>query len=269
MARRKMRRKKSNLAQVLLILILTVFLVGIAVGIGYLYWQATVSNAPIDEVTLCPLDGPTSQTIALIDTTDPMPRITQAEVVSRLRDVTNSIEKGGLLQVRVLNEDPAKLQIIQSLCNPGSPEDINPLISNPERARKRWEERFSGPLETALDESLRGIEQNASPILSALQQIAAEQLSSDAQRSKKTKIIVVSDLIEHTAYYSHYREGTNYRDYENIAGTRFFSRLSGAEIEFWMISRDTRLDETALGTFWLKWTSKNGGVGHVERLMGQ
>lgn len=269
MARRRSRRRQSNSAQAILVVVLALVLVSMAGGVGYYYWRAISSNPEIDEATLCPISGPTSQTIALIDTTDPMPVVTQSEVLSRLKDVTSQLERGALFEVRVLNEDPSLTRVVQSLCNPGSPDEIDPLISNPDRARRRWEERFSGPIEVALANSMSGSAQSYSPILAAVQQIAAERLSTSSQRDIETRILVISDLIEHTDFYSHYTHGPRFADYERIAGARYFTRLYGSTLEFWMISRGTRVNETELGDFWLTWAEGNGGHARVVRMMGQ
>ncbi len=169
----------------------------------------------------------------------------------------------------MLNEDPQNIGRVSRLCNPGTGADLDPLIANPERARKRWADRFAGPVTDVLDTAMTGTEQNASPILAAIQQIAAELVSSDRQKAIPTHIVVVSDMLEHTDHYSHFHDGLDFASFQQKAGARYLTDLAGADIEFWMVQRDRPdIDPTALAQFWLLWAEASNGKGRVTRLMG-
>lgn len=272
MARRR-RRTSGAGGQIAAIAILAIVLVAVIGGIGWFWLRATEAFVPIDEASLCPKDGITAQTVVLLDTTDALSRVTQAEVLNRLTDLTADLPRGGLLDIRVLNEDPEKTKSVLSLCNPGAGDDVDPMIGNPDLAKRRWSDRFAGPVAEALDASVAGGAQNFSPILAALQQIAAERLTTRNQQSVPTQIVVISDMLEHTSYYSHFRDGrglSTFMDtYTEIAGTRYLTDLHGADVDFWMVMRDRPdIDVTELAEFWLQWADISHGRGHVVRLMG-
>ena len=268
MARRR-RRADAKAGQILAIAFLAVVLIAAIGGIGYFWLRANEAHVEIDTASLCPTKGIAAQTIVLLDTTDALARVTQAEVINRLDELTASLPRGGLIDIRVLDADPDKTKSILTLCNPGSGSDIDPMIGNAELARKRWDTRFAGPVAAALSASVSGGAQDASPILSALQQIAADRLSTKAQKAVPSRIVVVSDMLENTQYYSHFRDGLALQTYRNKAGQRYLTDLGGAEIDFWMVARDRPdIDLTALAEFWLEWADLSHGRGHVVRLMG-
>lgn len=273
MAARRRRRTSGAGGQIAAIVILGVVLIAVLTGIGWFWFRATGAFVEIDEATLCPTKGITAQTVVLLDTTDALSRVTQSEVLNKLNDLTASLPRGGLIDIRVLNADPDKTASILTLCNPGSGADIDPMIGNPDLAKRRWDDRFAGPVARALSASVSGGTQNFSPILAALQQIAAERLSTKAEQAVQTNIVVVSDMLEHTSYYSHFRDGrglSTYIDtYNEIAGARYLTDLHGADIDFWMVMRDRPdIDVTEIAEFWLQWADISHGRGHVVRLMG-
>jgi hypothetical protein len=266
---RTRRRTGGSGGQIALIVILSFVICAAIVGIGAFYFIAQRTYVPLEADTLCPKAGITSQTVVLLDTTDPLADVTKQEVLSRLGDASAGVPKGGLLQVWVLAADPAATKPALSLCNPGNGQDIDPVIGNPTLAKKRWGEKFEGPVEAAMNASVAGTEQHFSPILAGIQKIAAERLSSAALQQVPTTIIVVSDLLENTPYYSHFKDGLDFATFEAKAGARYLTQLHGAAVDFWMVQRARKdIDATALATFWLKWVDASGGKGQVERLMG-
>lgn len=256
-------------AQMAAIVALLVGIVGVVGGLGYLTLAANAQYVPVDKETLCPLSGVVAQTVILLDTTDALAEVTRSDALNKLTDVTAGIPKGGLLDVRVLNEDPGHIQRVISLCNPGDGKGLDPLIANPEMARKRWNERFDGPVREVLRDSVIGQEQNASPILAAIQQIAAELVSSNRQKAIPTRVVVISDMLEHTGHYSHFRDGLAFETYLDIAAERYLTDLSNADIDFWMVQRNRRdLAPEDIAQFWLTWADRSHGKGKVTRLMG-
>lgn len=270
MAGRRTRRGSGPpWGQIIAIGTVGVLIIGAISTITVLFLQAQRNYIPLDPKTLCPTAGIVAQTIVLLDTTDELPAVTQSQVLKRLSDVTKSIPRGGLLDIRVLNEDPTRTASIQRVCNPGDGSDIDPVTGNPTIALERWTKWFSGPVEDALAKSIGGSEQHFSPILAAVQQIAADRLSTARERSIPTEVIVVSDLLEHTEYYSHFRDGLSFETYVAKVGTRYLTDLAGAKVDFWMVQRDRKdIDPAALGEFWLRWADSSKGIGTVYRLMG-
>jgi hypothetical protein len=269
MARRRRRSGSGSGGQIAAIVALAVVIVGVSSGLVYLYLDATSHHVAIDPDSLCPEAGITAQTIVLLDTTDALAQVTRSQVLNQLGDVVAELPRGGLLDIRVLNEDPGKTERLVHLCNPGDGADLNGLTANPDLAKKRWHDRFEAPVAEKLDAAVAGGEQHASPIMAALQQIAAEQLSSKDQRAIPTRIVVVSDMLEHTPFYSMFRDGLDYDGFVAKAGARYLTDFAGAQVDLWLVQRDRPdIDPTAVAEFWLRWIDAEHGVGTVSRLAG-
>ena len=265
MARRRRSGRPSSLPGVAVLVVVGALVVAVFGGIGfYIYWT-TSHFEPIDDVTLCPKKGIVAQSIVLLDTTDAFAEVTRSDVLNKLDDLVKSVPKGGLLDVRILDENPGQIGRVVSLCNPGDGADA----PNPELARKKWEKGFAEPVRGSLDRAVSGTEQRYSPILAAIQQVAAELISSAHQKTIPTRVVVVSDLLENTSFYSMFHDGPSFEKFVTKAGARYLTDLAGADVEFWMVQRDRpAIDQTKLAEFWLRWTDASGGHGRVTRLMG-
>jgi hypothetical protein len=269
MARRRRRSAGGVGGQIAAIVALAVVIVGVSSSLVHLYLDATSHHVAVDPDSLCPQAGITAQTIVLLDTTDALAPVTRSQVLNQLDDVVAELPRGGLLDLRVLNEDPGRIERLVHLCNPGDGADLNGLTANPDLAKKRWRERFEAPVSDKLDAAVAGGAQDASPIMAALQQIAAEQLSNKDQRAIPTRIVVVSDMLEHTQFYSMFRDGLDYDGFVAKAGARYLTDFAGAKVDLWLVQRDRDdIDPTTLAEFWLRWIDAEHGTGTVSRLAG-
>ncbi|WP_055047829.1 hypothetical protein [Devosia sp. A16] len=243
----------------MLIAVLATALVVLLGGLVWLVLKARADYVPRDQATLCPLSGYTSQTLVLIDTTDAFAPVTQTQVLNKLRDVVTAIPKDGLLELQLLGADAARTRpAMPPLCNPGDGGDIDPITGNPELAKRRWQMQYAEKVEEALRSGVAGSTQDYSPIMEAIQQIAAEHLTSQHDRSIPSRLVVVSDMIQHTAGYSHYVDGLSSEAFAAKARNRLATDLAGAEVEFWMVRRPTqKVDAEQLGNFWLEWASNS------------
>jgi hypothetical protein len=240
-----------------LIVVLAATLILLVGALTWLVVKARADYVPRDQATLCPLSGYTSQTLILIDTTDALAPVTQTQVLNKLRDVVTSIPKDGLLELRLLGADATQTRLaMEPLCNPGDGSDIDPVTGNPEMAKRRWQTQYAERAEEALGGSVVGSEQDYSPIMEAIQQIAAEHLTSQHDRSIPSRLVVISDMIQHTVGYSHYVDGLSPEAFAAKGRNRLATDLAGAAVEFWMVRRATqRVDAEQLGSFWLEWAS--------------
>lgn len=249
---------------------LSLLLVGAICAFLYFLIEANARREPRDKDTLCLESGVlTAQVLVLLDTTDAIAPVTKTVLGLKLDDLVASVPKNALLDIRVLNEDPSQTRSVLSLCNPGDGSDIDPITGAPEMAKRRWQNDYRERVRAELDEAIEGTEQNFSPILEAIQSIAAERLSSAAQQKVPTTIVVISDMLEHTERYSHFRDGLDFATYLDKVGQRFNTDLSGAEIAFWMVQRDRPdIDPIKIVRFWEEWADKSNGYPRVSRLTG-
>jgi hypothetical protein len=258
MPRRRRGGGSNQTGQIVLAVVLSLVLLALVAGLIWMVMKARNEYVPRDQASLCPVAGYRSQTLVLIDTTDALAAVTQTQVLEKLEDLVAGIPNDGLLEIRLLNADPEESNAILKLCNPGDGSGIDPMTGNPELARQRWESGFSDKTQEALKEAVIGHEQDFSPILETIQRIAAERLTSQSDRAIPSRLVVVSDMIQHTDRYSHFRNGTSFEVFETLARDRLATDLAQADVEFWLVRRDIqRIQPEALGAFWLKWAEAN------------
>lgn len=239
-------------------------------GLGYLYFAAVNGQVERDEI-FCPKTGAKSQALILVDTSDSIADLTRNEIKQRLRDVAASTPVGGRITIRTLRPDMKRSDQIFDLCNPGDGSELNDITGNPERARKRWNEGFEGPLSDALERATGDQQSNTSPIMAAIQQYAVDRLVSKSGQETPTSVILVSDMFEHTADFSMYRQGADFAAFaSSSAAAKYDTNLQGADVELWLIARTKApADPDALVNFWEQWISRaNGSIARVLKLQG-
>jgi hypothetical protein len=175
-----------------------------------------------------------------------------------LRD---SLKKGELLDLSLL--DPAALSATTKFaqCNPGNGSDLNDLTGNVRLARDRWAKDFDTPLEAALKSAVGAGDAATSPIMAGIQKLAVERMVGTRDRSLPTRLVVISDMLEHTQYFSSYKSGADFAAFQQSdASRRFSTDLGGAEVEIWMVQRPKEpADTRALANFWAQWVAANNG----------
>lgn len=175
------------------------------------------------DARLCPSGGPAAQIVLLVDTTDPFTPTQRLAFAALLRELGSvHVKKGELLSVFVLGEaaDPSSEPVFE-MCNPGNGDHANRWTSNPEKLRKRHDERFARPLEAIVERLDATKPAQASPIMEMLQVVAINGFRRNGVSGRK-RLIVVSDMMQNTASYSHYR-GDN--DFHRFRELPYFQRV--------------------------------------------
>jgi hypothetical protein len=234
-------------------------LIGIIGGVGWLYTSATAQHIALGE-DLCPKSGPTEQTLVLVDVTDTISATTRTDLLNHLKQVAAGIARGGLFELRALTPGENNSQKLFSYCNPGNGAELDSLTGNPAKAKKRWDEGFMQPLEHALEQSLHIGEANSSPLMAAIQEITLEHLNTKDRQSIPTKIYIASDMLEHTADFSIYGKKPDFAAWKVSAGQmKYATDLHGADVELWIVKRDTYAHSASLAEFWAQWVMNNRG----------
>lgn len=262
MARRTTRRSRSRREEGIPWVVLSLFVVavvGVLGGLAFLYFRAVEQHPPTNE-DLCPQSGPLEQTIVLVDATDQIARITQTEIMTKVADLANSTKKWARFELRVLTSGSERTTTVFSRCNPGDGRDLDDYTGNPEMARKKWVSQFSGPLREAMEESMSGEAADTSPIMAGIQQIAVERLSSEQSQAVPNTLVVVSDMLENSEYFSVYQSGPDFDEFQASAARKHFaSNLAGAGVAIWFVERETKVASVPLIEFWTQWILENGG----------
>ncbi len=170
---------------------------------GGFYALHAVKQAKLDPDTLCPLEGPKAITIIVIDKTDPLTAPEQAQVLSIAGQERDAAPPGGRIAVKLLKQKEGTvetvLDTVADLCNPGSA--ANPLFENPKRVAARYANAFVAPIDDALRSVSTAGSAPASPIAGAI--ASAVETVPDVP-GPPVKLILISDLMEHTARASAY-----------------------------------------------------------------
>jgi len=180
-----------------------------------------LSRERVDSDTLCLLNEPiTGHTAILIDRTDPLnskqTRWLKKEII-RIKVDLKTNEKLSIFLIT--NASDSFLRPIFSLCSPGSGKDANPLYENPKRIRKKFEAKFGKPLETALDPLTKGTSYQESAIFETIKNLTDE--SDFSQKINNRKIIIVSDMLQNVAAFSHYKNKT----FRDLVGTEYYQKI--------------------------------------------
>jgi hypothetical protein len=263
MSRRRHRRGgRSNAVKTWVVAVLASAILGtFAVAGGYLYF----SKRPIDRVTGCPTDRYDSVTAVLVDLTDPVSPTQAAAIKNTLLKIRNDVPKYGRLEIYPL-ESTAK-GVIQPLfagCSPGSGRDVDSRIyGNPELADRLWRKQFADKVDGVLSSLLNMPEAETSPIFEAIQSVAVTAFGTPIAESAREKtLVVVSDMIQHTAELSLYRGAP---PFERFKTTQYYLRvkpfLKGANVDVDLIVRETRreVQKPPLYKFWVDFIAASGG----------
>jgi len=232
------------------------FMVGI--GAAYLYSQTNMPE--IDKNTFCPKSGATSVTAVLIDATDSLSVQQKQAFLSAFQSLRDSIPIHGRLDLYFIhNTQTSLLKPVVSLCNPGRGAEVSELVGNPRHVEQKWREGFGLPLDHEISRLLNASPDNESPILESIQSVVLTSLSEAIDQHKPKKLIVVSDLMQHTSNFSLYRETPAI---DNIIQNKSFNRMKSdlrhIDISVWMLARDNALSRSKLVEIWQRIFAEQG-----------
>ncbi len=238
-------------------LIVLALLAAAGLAIAYLLFP----RPPIlDASSLCPVDGPRSITVVLVDATDDLAAVTKQEVAKRLADVAEDLPAYGLLDLRVLDPPTQGSRSIFARCNPGDGAGLSEFTGNPALARARWLESFQKPAIDGVNNSLSSSEASFSPIMAAIQRIAIERFTGKELEKLPRSLIVVSDMLENTSAYEQYLGDLTFQRYQNSPAYRVFrTDLHGADVSVLYVQRATKrpISSASLAIFWAEWFKDN------------
>jgi hypothetical protein len=250
----------------------------VALSLGLLslgaYFYFTTTRPPLlDRALLCPVDGPRSVTVVLLDSTDEIPDVGKREIKTILLDMAETLPAYGLLDLRLLDPKMAGGRVIFSKCNPGDGAGLSEYTGNPRLAKKRWMEGFRQPLEDALEVGFRPAPEKTSPIIETVQRIAVDRFSGRAAEEIPKSLVLVSDMIEHEPDYSQYVGDLSYSRFKTSrAYKRLQTDLHGAEVSIYYIQRVTArpISSTDHIRFWSEWIRDNKGrFKEANKLQGE
>jgi hypothetical protein len=238
---------------------------------AFIWMWSKKDDTVVVRETNCPVEGPTSATVVIIDATDPISPTTLTDLKNQFGGIVKGIEKWGYLRVVSLTGKPGEIPLMFHGCNPGDGSDIDNWTGNPEMARRRWDEAFDKPLDKLPDEIANGTAAAQSPIMAAIQKVKLTVFDGEIGAGRPNMLFVASDMIEHTDLYSQYKSGPDYQKYlGSLASKEYRTDLDGVDVSLLYIERPNRkFDAADHAEFWTQWVERQDGkFVSVVRLAG-
>ncbi len=156
------------------------------------------------------------------------------------------------------------------VCAPGKPSEANMVIENPDRVRRIYEDRFSKPLDAAINNLLVATTKPTSPILESLH-AAAQTSFGSLVNGLPLRLTIISDLVQHSTAASHFRSAPDFAALSRSpAWAALQPQLRGARVDVLYLLRPTALRNGAPiqtrghQAFWEQMIQESGGI--VERI---
>ena len=206
---------------------------------------------------LCPTGGPLAHLAILLDTTDPL-TVTHLQ---RARQVIGSkidtAPVGTRVSFSTINPDSGVRQsAFFSICKPPSGKDASRFTENPRMVQERYEAAFLDPVNKALDNLLTIPEAPNSPIMEGLQEFASS-IPEFTITDQPRELVIMSDLIQHSAAFSFYRGGS-WKSFSDANGPeRFGFAFTNADITILRIPRVVEM-AAIVDDFWVRYLMIQG-----------
>ncbi len=226
----------------------------LAASLMCIYFYYAQKQESIDADTFCKKGIPEQVTVVLIDHTDQFNEVQKADLERELFNVANNkIAKNTWLKLIAVSSDPTELLKAEApFCNPGDDRTVSNLTGNKQKAKKLYEIKYKKKIEAMLQDMLDTKSANASPIMEALQAAAVTTFKGESAPVIK-KLILVSDLLQHTDEFSMYKEIPDFSSFKQSSyWKKIKSDFSKVEVEILFIRRDgaDSLQNSKLIKFW-------------------
>ncbi|MFY0659003.1 MAG: hypothetical protein JXR15_00820 [Shimia sp.] len=242
--------------------------VAVVSAASYVAIQVTKSSK-INDATLCRQTGAINTTAILLDLTDPLNATQQARLKTILADELHNTQRDTMITLGVVSEDESRWGARFAKCKPATGEYANSLYENPGLIAERYQEEFLNPVNETLAAMLTGEKENQSPIMEAMQSLIAETPEFTRVSGSK-KLIVVSDMLQHSDTLSFYRrQGWDFFS-ENVGSHRLAGNLSAVDIEIYLIPRSgPKIPKRQFAEdFWVRYFDRQGARPPTSRSLG-
>lgn len=225
-----------------------------------LFATAAMMRPPaLDAETNCRLDRQDpAHTVLLIDQSDPFATNDLDWVSDLVEAEARSLPRHGRLTL-ILPDAARPHEPVEtwSACTPGSGADANPLFQNPAMIDAAWTSGFHAPLKAKVKAALTDKSAPASPLMETLYAVADR--SDFAPSKKNRRVVIVSDLMQHSPEFSFYKSGADWEGFSTSSLATEVPNLKGVTIAARIVPRqqyDLPLSEVR--AFWRNWFGEAG-----------
>lgn len=222
----------------------------------------------IDKVSGCPIGGPLSRTVILIDQTDTFSPVQAVDIQNQFEAYQKSVPRFGELVIYTIRPDlqGSPTPVIRA-CNPGNEDDVNQLVESSVKIARQWKKSFDTPMKEVMRTVLQPMSSENSPIIETIQAVVVSEFGPVNMNNRAKTLIIISDLLQHSGALSHY--GRNY-DADSFIQSQAYNKLSAdlrdVEVDLLYLYRDTQkaLQNSAHRDFWIRIIQEQGGS--VQRI---
>ena len=222
-------------------------LVAVLIGLGalfaigsLLYKGMSTIKIEIDPNTLCQVDQKPSDVIAiLIDATDGLPERAARQATIKINQILSSAPENSLINLySIKSGNESHIEPIVHICKPSTGKDVSSITGNKNYSIKQYKERFLDPLKLQIDNIIDAKSSSTSPLIESMQSAIIESFEANTNSGEK-RLIIVSDMIQHTNLYSFYKEKPSYKNYNEISiqSGKGMLRLDGIAVEIFIVAR--------------------------------
>jgi hypothetical protein len=237
----------------------------IAALAGGAFWvrQHNVALGPDN----CPSTGPHAVHVILVDQSDPI----SGQQAQRIRQWYQLLKANAVAGTRFdiytfEGDTENALQPVLSICAPDQPEHADPLIQNPQKLRKRYEEKFAAVLDRTVEGLLQATTRPNSPIIESLRAAAQTSFGLHGDGRIPFRVTLISDLVQHSTVASHFRSEANFEQLSHGSSwARLRPELRGADVDILYILRANALrgavpiQNRGHQDFWARLIAASGG----------
>ena len=267
--KRKQAVRRKNLLGFFLILSVLAVLVFLA----FFRYELQNEQLAYDPETLCPIGTGSPKYVALVfDKSDTYNKIQQLFLLRYFTEFKAGLLPGTRISIYVIDDQKNKdISPDFVVCVPRTGNDANAFYENPKRIHKRWQHQFEQPLDLAIKGFMQAGQSDFSPIMEIFQHISLSAFPPGDSSAEK-QIILISDMLQHTPEWSHYR---GQMDFSALQKTNYYQRintnLQNAEVNILYVRRDgmEKLQNKRHAFFWADYIESIGGrVTLIEKIDG-
>ncbi len=221
--------------------------------------QMLLSDGKMDERTLCHAGGPINVTAILLDLTDPLNETQQTRLKAIVNNEIEASSTDTMIALGVVSEDSSRWGALFAKCKPETGDEASVLYENPALIADQYRSDFLRPVNETLETTLISNVENQSPIMEALQSLVVNT-PGFSRASGRRKIIIVSDMLQHSDNLSFYRgQGWDYFIGQN-GEQRLAGNLTNTSIEILRIPRvDGNIpSREVVEGFWTRYFDRQG-----------
>jgi hypothetical protein len=212
----KKHKKHKNLSSFLLkaiaVIVGCIAIIGI---VGLVYLSVTNPTKKINQRSMCIIDEPYTDILAIIiDSTDSIPARSSRQAEEYFRQAILELPINSLVTLYKIDETNESHALpVLIMCRPDDGTHANSMTSNPKLIQKMFQTQFWKPVNQVLTSLIKQQPSKSSPIIESIQSAVIESFQAN-QNTGQDRIIVLSDLLQHSNLFSHYGVLPNFENYQ-------------------------------------------------------